>query len=89
MNDTQPKETCSAFRWPDSPHVQVGDVIADAGCMNARSWRHKKDLPQPPCPHRTVVAVFPWGLRVTNGIDESDVIDWFYPERLALASADK
>ena len=71
--------SCSAFQWPFSPHVNAGDTIADAGCMNARRWREIKDIAQPPCPHRTVVAVFPWGLRVTNGTEESDVVDWFLP----------
>jgi hypothetical protein len=71
--------TCSPFQWPYSPGVRVGDVVADAGCMNARRWRDMKDIDQPPCPHRTVVAVFDWGLRVTDGLSESDVVDWFLP----------
>jgi hypothetical protein len=80
---------CSAFQWPYSPSVDVGDVIADAGCMNARRWREMKDLPQPSCMHRTVVAVFPWGLRVTNGTEESDVVDWFLSNDQVEARRDR
>jgi hypothetical protein len=76
---TDDRSSFSAFQWPHSPNVKIGDVIADAGCMNSTRWREMKNIDQPPCPHRTVVAVFPWGLRVTNGTDESDVTDWFLP----------
>jgi len=85
-NDERTCAACSAFQWPYSPYVNVGDVVADAGCMNARRWRDMKDLPQPSCPHRTVVAVYSWGLRVTNGTEESDVVDWFLPNAPAMAS---
>ena len=68
----------STHHWSDNKSVDIGDTILDIGC------RHTQDLraycKAPPATRCTVIKVFSWGVRVTNGEDEWDCEYWLVPE---------
>lgn len=66
---SEPKEKCA---------VRPGDRVIDLGCQLADRAR---EITGEPAPVVTVVAVFPWGLRIRNDAGELyDCTRWALPQ---------
>jgi len=61
--------------YPDQyPPVGLGMPVYDIGCSLTRTLRASGHAP--PARVVTVTRIFPWGYRVTDGVDEWDCEHW-------------